>query len=778
MRVIVSKVSNTISDCVDYVLKENEGGQLLMCNVGDDRDSIISFFENQQKKYGKNSIASLIVAQHRKHQISDEKWIEIFHDIFKELNLVKPRYVVGIHQDGLQAHCHALAAQWRPDQYLFNEKFRPYVSSKEYRLEYKKNKRLLEEKMFELARTLELKHNLPAMALSIHCTREYWIPSKYRYKDRQREIIDKALESAKSMEEFQDKVKEISSQVIPQFQNTLIEDKKIGYYNRIKNATEMTFEARKWCNNEFVFIIGDFACRGILLGPEYSRDAIERRVDQNFAELELALQLQKTAETELKPDIPELEHEQTKKNEAELKPNIQELEPEGPIKNLDWLRQNVHKLEHKETLEVVSELKLGSQKIQSEENRKVNELMDIKIVEQLCDRCEGVEVDDNVFRNQLKLELSIYERRIDESLEIKNNQCELQNVWSEMHQLTLFAVNQNQIKPEDDEEYELRMERIKSAEEYFKKITEREKLIQIEISKLIILHKEYLKKIERKRLLAEKKEEARIAEELLSLKREKEKALEAHKAKVNEGLCFELKITLKSNEFKLVKEIHAQRTNLSIKLMNNSLKLMNNSLKQILTKNGYSICDERKDKWKEVSEAKMNSDELNRNLNFLFENFDKSKFKCLKEFRGALIRIETTLLQDEEILSIDIENSNEKTQWDFSYHIQDELDVALRKSLEIDESQSKSVRLAFIRTVRDDILEISDYSKISNLDKLTHGINSLIWVLDHKEEIDNQVKDMIVCQNNELKREKAQRALRDKNRSHDNDQDHSQGLRL
>lgn len=766
----MGKVRSTIPDCVDYVLKEKEGGQLLISSVGNDRDSIVSFFENQQKEYGKNSISTLIVAQHCNHQISNEKWIELWYDIFEEMNLVNPQCVVGKHNDGSQAHCHSMLAKFRPNQYLNNDEFRPNVPSKEFQLDSKKNRTKLDEKLFGLARKLEVKHNLPAMALSIHFTREYWIPSIYRYKDRQREMIDKALESAKTFEEFRELIKEISSQEIPKFQKKLLEDKKISYYDRIKDATEMTFESRKWCNNEFVFTIGGFACRGILLGPQYSRDAIERRIEQNFAKAELTLQQPIEIKSELKPDIQKIEPEKSIKIEPRLKPDIQELKPEQSIENLAWLKLNIHELKPEETIKIVAGLNLDIQEIQSKKNCEINELIDSKIVEQLCDGYNKAEANDNVFQNELKLELSIYDRIIDQSLEIKNNQLELKNVWCEIIELTLFTANQVK-DTEIDKAYELRMDKIKNAEIYLQKQKEIEISIQKKILALIILHEESLKRIEKKRLLAEKNNQKRIAKELLRLTKEKEKSLEAQRAKVDERLCLELKLS----DSGVIDLILTQRINLSIKLMNNSLKL-------ILSKNGYLVDDKGKGEKKEV---KNDSNELNNNLRFLLLNMDKSKLKCLKEFQQSLIRIETYLLPDEAISNKNIEFGDKQTMKKFSYFLDNNFDNQLQQFHKINESRAKNIRLDFANTIKNEIMGITHYISIKNLNSLTHGINSLILVLDRGKEIDKVVKNRIVDRNNEfgkeLKREKLQQALIKRITRiypRNNDRDQSQGLEL
>jgi len=133
----MSKVNSTISQIVEYALKENQGGHLLMSNVGGTKELIISYFKTQQKKHGKNSISSFIVAQHCGHKVSDEKWVEIWNDLFLELKVTGPKYVVGRHTDGSQDHCHGLLAQFRPNQYLFDEDFKSKVPNKANETIYK-----------------------------------------------------------------------------------------------------------------------------------------------------------------------------------------------------------------------------------------------------------------------------------------------------------------------------------------------------------------------------------------------------------------------------------------------------------------------------------------------------------------------------------------------------------------------------------------------------------------------------------------------------------------
>ncbi|MEP2671040.1 MAG: hypothetical protein ABJH04_18680 [Cyclobacteriaceae bacterium] len=737
----MSKVNSTISQIVEYALKEDQGGYLLMSNVGSCKELIISYFKAQQKKHGKNSISSFIIAQHCGHKVTDKKWAEIWNDLFLELKVTDPKYVVGKHIDGSQDHCHGLLAQFRLNQYLSDEDFISKVPNKANDAIYKKNKRKLSAKLFELARKLEAKHQLPALSLSIHYTREYYIPAKFRFKDLMRSIIDESIDSAKTLNEYEKRLQEISSIGIPKFKATLIENKKYNYLNRIFDATVMTFEPKQWCNYENVFKIGDFKCRGSLLGPEYTKERILERIINNSTKQEV-----------------------DKSNEMYNDSQKIELDRYNKELRIPFACDHENNNETQQESDILEAIKDSWESHALEFN---NERINFNHWS-----WEG----HGLYETKLNLEFSVYERLIDKSDHNENClvlKCEALNKNINEELAALRDVNQI----ENDEKYELRMELIKSTEENNRSRCRNIELIEEENLKRIRLYKEYLKKLQAA-ILDEKLNNQLMLQRML-IKTEKEREMELRKlrkrATLNKKLIEMQKLRKSSIQIIQIAAIK------DIERLIIKKDIINSELEKILHKRELL---ENKNK---TQSSELVGKKMEQNLLRIFNNKNSIDCESLKEVRNILIRVDSLFSDSSESQSIKLTNKTAKENvLEKVNGLNNNWDVKKKPYRWLKEDDALKMYNNLLNDFTSSLIETNHVSSNDDLGKLTLNISALIYLKEKKEEIVDVVKSKMKQYNSEmthiwkldLSRKKQIEREDYPNNDHSIDNDHSQQLGL
>jgi len=757
----MSKVNSTISQIVEYALKENQGGHLLMSNVGGTKELIISYFKTQQKKHGKNSISSFIVAQHCGHKVSDEKWVEIWNDLFLELKVTGPKYVVGRHTDGSQDHCHGLLAQFRPNQYLFDEDFKSKVPNKANETIYKENKSKLSAKLFELARKLEEKHQLPPLSISIHYTREYYIPAKFRFKDLMRSIIDESIDSAKTLNEYEKRLQEISSIGISKFKITLIENKKYSYLKRIFDATEMTFEAKQWCNYENVFKIGDFKCRGALLGPDYTKERIIERIIKNSTKLEID-KSNGVYNSCQKSQFIELQKSNILNTNYEISENL--ILNKGLIKEEPSRKSEVdlHSRQDADLLKLKVKNSRGCNALEFE-----NEIINFNNYDWR---------DQGVNETKLKLEFSIYERLIEESNLNENGLVLKVKALTKSANEGLALVRKND-HFESDQKYKLRLELSKSIDEVNMSIHKNTEAIERENLRRIILYEEYLKKIKEAALLAELNNLLTIQRRLNELEEKRKMELSALIERANEN-----------KRFIKLQKITTDRTLISAMIDKERLSmkkdLINKGLEKILHRRGFR---EKKTRTQssEFGDKKYKL-KLEQNLLKIFTEGNFIDIETLKEFRDILVGVDSLFRISPKSQSIERINNIAKE------HVLDQISFELNNCRNVDMKPGMLLKEDYALKIYNDLLydftahlrKTRDIYSSANLEQLTLNINSFIYLKERKEEIVDVIKLEIKQYNVEmtkiwnLRRNKQIEREDYPNNDHSIDNDHSQQLGL